>query len=58
MTMYVFLCRHTEGSPQALGCSAWEWITPDRFEDYAFPVTDRKIIHALQNGSQLGLFTE
>jgi A/G-specific adenine glycosylase len=58
MTMIVFLCRHASGTPQALGCAAWEWITPDAFDHYAFPATDRKIIQALQNGSQLGLFAD
>ena len=56
MTMYVFKCRHTSGLPQTLGCAAWAWVTPDEFDEYAFPVTDRKVIAALQNGSQPGLF--
>lgn len=58
MTMVVFLCRHISGSPQAIGCTAWAWVTPKEFDQYAFPVTDLKVIRALRDGSQLGLFAE
>jgi A/G-specific adenine glycosylase len=55
MTMVVYLCRHVAGAPRALGCSAWAWASPAELESYAFPATDRKVIRALQNESQLGL---
>jgi A/G-specific adenine glycosylase len=55
ITLYAFLCRYVSGAPRTLGCAAWQWISQDDFDRYAFPVTDHKIIGNLRNGSQLGL---
>jgi A/G-specific adenine glycosylase len=59
ITLYAFNCRHLSGEPQALGCAAWAWVTLDEMEQYAFPVTDQKIIAMLKNGGgQLGMDLE
>lgn len=50
ITLYAFHARHVGGEPQALGCAAWRWVTPEELEAYPFPVTDRKIIAALRSG--------
>ena len=40
--------RHTAGEPQAFGCADWRWVRLDELDQFPFPVTDRKIIAALQ----------
>lgn len=48
ITLYAFTCEYIGGDPQAIGCDAWAWATLDELDDYAFPVTDQKIIAALR----------
>lgn len=56
ITLYAFACRHVEGTPQAIGCADWTWVTRDELERYAFPATDRQIIAVLRGeGGQLGM---
>ncbi len=43
ITLHVFTCRHLSGEPQALGCAAWRWVTPDELAGYAMAATDRRI---------------
>jgi A/G-specific adenine glycosylase len=47
ISLHVFECRHLEGKPQALDCADWRWVSLQDLEDYAFPVTDQKIIRML-----------
>ncbi len=55
ITLYAFDCQYVEGEPQAIGCAAWEWVSPSDLERYAFPVTDQKIIAAINNGGQTSM---
>ena len=48
ITLHAFHAQHVEGEPQALGCSAWRWVSVDDLDQYPFPVTDQKIIAALR----------
>jgi A/G-specific adenine glycosylase len=47
ISLHVFECRHLRGEPQALDCADWRWVGPDRLADFAFPVTDQKIIQTI-----------
>ena len=47
ISLHVFECRHLRGEPQALDCADWRWVGPDRLADFAFPVTDQKIIQII-----------
>ncbi len=47
ITLHAFTCRHLSGEPRALGCAAWRWVRPDELHDFAFPVTDQRIIAVL-----------
>jgi A/G-specific adenine glycosylase len=47
ISLHVFECRHLDGEPRALDCAAWRWVSADELGGFAFPVTDRKIIHML-----------
>lgn len=49
MTLYVYDCDWVGGSPQPLGCAAWEWVTLDDLDAFAFPVADQKIISFLRS---------
>lgn len=48
ITLYPFHCQIQRGEPQALGCAAWRWVTPDQFDRYAFPAADQRIIAYLR----------
>jgi A/G-specific adenine glycosylase len=48
ITLHAFHARHTAGEPQAFGCADWRWVRLDELGQFPFPVTDRKIIAALQ----------
>jgi A/G-specific adenine glycosylase len=48
ISLHVFECRHLDGEPRALDCAAWRWVGLADLADFAFPVTDQKIIHLLE----------
>ncbi len=43
ITLHPFHCRLVNGEPQALGYPEVRWVAQAALEDYAFPVTDRRI---------------
>jgi len=47
ISLHVFECRHLDGVPRALDCADWRWVQLADLEDFAFPVTDQKIIQRL-----------
>ena len=55
ITLYAFDCRLVVGKPEAIGVADFAWITQGELEQYAFPVTDQKIIAALDGGGQLSM---
>lgn len=50
ITLHAFHAHHTSGEPQALGVADWRWVTLADLAAFPFPVTDQKIIAALQQG--------
>ncbi len=44
ITMHAFACRYVRGSPRAIGCAGWKWVSPRNLSRYAFPAANRKII--------------
>jgi A/G-specific adenine glycosylase len=48
ISLHVFECRHIEGEPRALDCAAWRWVHTEELGNFAFPVTDQKIIQMLE----------
>jgi A/G-specific adenine glycosylase len=55
ITLYAFACEHIAGEPRALECADWAWASLGELDQFAFPVTDQKIIAMLGNGGQLGM---
>ena len=49
ISLHVFECRHLDGKPSALDCADWRWVRLNELEDFAFPVTDQKIIQILRD---------
>ncbi len=47
ISLHAFECRHLGGEPQALDCADWRWVQPAQLKDFAFPVTDQKIMQVL-----------
>jgi A/G-specific adenine glycosylase len=48
ITLHAFHARLIEGEPQTIGCADWRWVTLQTLDGFPFPVTDQKIIAALQ----------
>jgi A/G-specific adenine glycosylase len=44
ISLHVFECRFVGGEPRAIDCADWRWAEVADLDDYAFPVTDRKIV--------------
>jgi A/G-specific adenine glycosylase len=49
ISLHVFECRYLDGRPRALDCADWRWVKAADLGDFAFPVTDQKIIALLDN---------
>ena len=43
-----YRCRWVKHEPQALGCSAFKWVSAAELEDYAFPAADSRLLNKLQ----------
>ena len=41
------------GRPRAIQVADWRWVRFDELDDFAFAVTDRKIIQALKTSRKL-----
>jgi mutator protein MutT len=41
-------CRLEKHEPQALGCSAFKWVTAAELKDYAFPAADSRLLDELR----------
>jgi A/G-specific adenine glycosylase len=54
ITLHAFQAVHTGGTPQHLGVADHAWVTLADLDNYAFAVTDQKIIAALKVGRQGG----
>lgn len=48
ITLHAFLAKHLNGTPQHLGVADHNWVSFSQLENYAFAVTDRKIIASLE----------
>lgn len=48
-----FRCRWQQHEPQALGCSAFKWITAAELKDYAFPAADARLLEKLEQDAAL-----
>lgn len=48
ITLHAFHATHINGIPQHLGVADHAWVTLEELEQYAFAVTDQKIIISLQ----------
>lgn len=48
ITLHAFHCQLVSGSPRALLCNDWRWITLDDVDRFAFSAADHRIITALR----------
>ncbi len=47
ITLHPFRCQLLGGAPQGSRYTAFRWVSPAALGDYAFPVTDQKIVRSL-----------
>ncbi len=52
ITLHAFRCQLTAGEPRPLRCAAVRWVMPSELRGLAFPVTDARIILALEASSE------
>jgi adenine-specific DNA glycosylase len=48
ITLHAFECSLVRGRPRAIQVADWRWVRFDELDDFAFAVTDRKIIQVLK----------
>ena len=48
ITLHTFLCRHSRGRVQDIGCDAHRWVTVDQLGELAFPKADRVVLEELR----------
>jgi mutator protein MutT len=53
ITLYAFRCATRNGKPRAIGCDKYQWVRPERLDDFPFSRADRKVIEALSEDSSL-----
>jgi A/G-specific adenine glycosylase len=51
ITLHPFLATYVSGEIEHIGVADHAWVTLDQLDNYAFAVTDRKIISQLEAGS-------
>jgi mutator protein MutT len=44
----IYLCDYLEGTPQAIGCRAVRWVSPQCLDCYPFPDADSPILEKLR----------
>ena len=47
ITLDAYHCDYVSGSPQALGCADWRWISPKQIADLPFPKANHKLFKFL-----------
>lgn len=47
ITLHAFRCARRNGRPRAIGCDKYQWVKPDRLDDFPFSRADRKVMEAL-----------
>lgn len=50
ITLHAFRCALLAGEPRPIACADVRWVRLEELDAYAFPVTDQRIIAALQIG--------
>jgi 8-oxo-dGTP diphosphatase len=48
VTLHFYYCVPQAGTPTALGCQEFRWITLGELEDYEFPGADRPVLDQLK----------
>ncbi len=43
ITMDAYHCDYLQGTPQAIGCDNWKWITPEEIRLLPFPKANHKL---------------
>jgi len=49
--LHAHWARIERGRPRAIGCSAYTWVRPEQFADYAFSKADHYILEALRDAT-------
>jgi len=47
ITLHAYYCDLVSGTPKAIECDAWRWVTREQLKDFAFPRANGKIIELL-----------
>lgn len=47
ISLHAFVCQFLAGTPKALACADWKWVTCEELSWYAFPTANNKIIELL-----------
>jgi 8-oxo-dGTP diphosphatase len=53
VTLKFYRCTWKTNEPQALGCPALRWVTPEQLSSYEFPAADRQLLELLKERTGL-----
>ncbi|TPW14288.1 MAG: 7,8-dihydro-8-oxoguanine triphosphatase [bacterium] len=48
LDLHFYLCTPVEGTPEAIGCAEFRWVTIPDLSGFEFPPADRPLIEQLQ----------
>jgi len=48
LDLHFYLCTPVAGTPEAIGCDEFRWVTIPELRDFEFPAADRPLIEQLQ----------
>lgn len=50
INLHAYWCRRVGGEPESREDQPWQWVSPERLRDYAFPGANQPILEAVEDG--------
>ncbi|NES71323.1 MAG: 8-oxo-dGTP diphosphatase MutT, partial [Okeania sp. SIO2D1] len=57
VTLHVYHCRYLGGTPKAIECDEFKWVTLDNIQEFTFPQANDQIITALKKTHITGSYS-
>jgi 8-oxo-dGTP diphosphatase len=51
--LWYYVARRISGTPRAIGCQQWKWVTPEEIGAYPLPDANTPVLEALREGGWL-----
>lgn len=47
ITLHAFHCDYVSGEPQPKACETWQWVSPEKLTQYAFPKANKMVLEMI-----------